>query len=153
MSEPSISIKIATQLAIFMTNRPGSLAAACRALADAGVGIDALATEGDVFGSQGGEILVRMVVSEPSKAASVLAEEGAVAVKTDVLLIEGAGRPGMLGTIADRLATADVNIESVYLSASDDNCTVILRPSDVNKAQRILKEALSDTIFDSDPAD
>jgi hypothetical protein len=140
MREPGITIKIATQLAIFMTNRPGSLAAACRALADAGVAIDALATEGDVFGSQGGEILVRMVVSEPSKAASVLAEEGAVAVKTDVLLIEGAGRPGMLGAIADRLATADVNIESVYLSASDDNCMVILRPSDVDKARRVLRE-------------
>ena len=140
MAESNISIKIATQLAIFMTNRPGSLAAACRALSDAGVAIDALATEGDVFGSQGGEILVRMVVSEPAKAASVLAEEGAVAVKTDVLLIEGAGRPGMLGLIADRLANADVNIESVYLSASDSNCVVILRPSDVEKAQRVLRD-------------
>jgi hypothetical protein len=140
MDKPTISIKIATQLAIFMTNRPGSLAAACRALANAGVSIDALATEGDVFGSQGGEILVRMVVSEPGKAASVLAEEGAVAVKTDVLLIEGAGTPGMLGTIADRLATADVNIESVYLSANEDDCTVILRPSDVDKAQRVLRD-------------
>jgi hypothetical protein len=140
VKESHISIKVAMQLAIFMTNRPGSLAAACRALADAGVSIDALATEGDVFGSQGGEILVRMVVNEPSKAASVLAEEGAVAVKTDVLLIEGAGTPGMLGIIADRLATADVNIESVYLSASDDNCTVILRPSDVGKAQRVLRD-------------
>jgi hypothetical protein len=140
MNGPRISIKIAMQLAIFMTNRPGSLAAACHALTDAGVSIDALATEGDVFGSQGGEILVRMVVSEPSKAASVLAEEGAVAVKTDVLLIEGAGMPGMLGLIADRLATAEVNIESVYLSAGDDNCTVILRPSDVDKAQRVLRD-------------
>jgi hypothetical protein len=136
----SFSIKIATQLAIFMTNRPGSLAAACSALADAGIVIDALATEGDVFGSQGGEILVRMVVSEPAKAASVLAEEGAVAVKTDVLLIEGDGRAGMLGLIAERLATAEVNIESVYLSSSADNCTVILRPSDVEKAQRVLRD-------------
>jgi hypothetical protein len=143
VSEPSFSIKVATQLAIFMTNRPGSLAAACRALTDADVSIDALATEGDVFGSQGSEILVRMVVNEPSKAASVLAEEGAVAVKTDVLFIEGGSKPGMLGTIADRLATADVNIESVYLSSSSDlgRCVVILRPSDVDKAQRVLRDA------------
>jgi hypothetical protein len=143
VSGPSFSVKIATQLAIFMTNRPGSLAAACRALADADVSINALATEGDVFGSQGSEILVRMVVNEPGKAASVLAEEGAVAVKTDVLFIEGGSKPGMLGTIADRLATADVNIESVYLSSSSDlgRCVVILRPSDVDKAQRVLRDA------------
>lgn len=125
-----------------MTNRPGSLAAACRALAEAGVNIEALATEGDVFGSQGGEILVRMVVSDPSKAVTVLAEEGAVAVKADVLLIEGGNEPGMLAGIADRLATAEVNIESIYLSASADarRCMVILRPSDVEKAHRLLRD-------------
>ncbi|MGI9114914.1 MAG: ACT domain-containing protein [Chthoniobacterales bacterium] len=142
MSDPNFSIKAATQLAIFMTNRPGSLAAACRALAEAGVNIEALATEGDVFGSQGGEILVRMVVSDPSKAVTVLAEEGAVAVKADVLLIEGGNEPGMLAGIADRLATAEVNIESIYLSASADarRCMVILRPSDVEKAHRLLRD-------------
>jgi hypothetical protein len=142
VSEPGLSIKIATQLAIFMTNRPGSLAAACRALADADVDINALATEGDVFGSQGNEILVRMVVNDPAKAVSVLAEEGAVAVKTDVLLIEGGSKRGMLGVIADRLATAEVNIESVYLSSSGNGskCVVILRPSDVEKAQRVLRD-------------
>jgi len=142
LSDPNFSIKAATQLAIFMTNRPGSLAAACRALAEAGVNIEALATEGDVFGSQGGEILVRMVVSDPSKAVTVLAEEGAVAVKADVLLIEGGNEPGMLAGIADRLATAEVNIESIYLSASADarRCMVILRPSDVEKAHRLLRD-------------
>ena len=105
-----LSIESAIQLAIFMTNRPGRLAAACRALAQADVNIDALATEGDVFGSQGGEILVRMIVSDPTRAVAVLAEEGAVAVKTNVLMIHGANEPGMLAAIADRLATADVNI-------------------------------------------
>ncbi len=142
MSEGSFSIRTATQLAIFMTNRPGSLARACVALADAGIGIDALATEGDIFGSQGGEMLVRMVVSDPGKAATVLAEEGAVAVNTDVLLIEGSHKSGVLAVIASRLAAADVNIESIYLSASADatKCVVILRPSDVEKAQRVLRD-------------
>ena len=142
MSEDQFSVKTATQLAIFMANRPGSLAQACAALADAGINIDALATEGDIFGSQGGEMVVRMVVSDPGKAATVLAEEGAVAVKTDVLLIEGGNKPGMLATITERLATGDVNIESVYLSAGADatRCVVILRPSDVEKAQRLLRD-------------
>lgn len=100
-----------------MTNRPGSLAARLSRFGRCGISIDALATEGNVFGSQGGEILVRMVVSEPGKASSVLAEEGAVAVKTDVLLIDSGGKREVLGAIAERLATADVNIESVYLSS------------------------------------
>ena len=142
MSEGDFSISIATQLAIFMANRPGSLAGACAALADAGISIDALATEGDIFGSHSGEMLVRMVVSDPSRAAGVLAEEGAVAVKTDVLLIEGGRTPDMLSAITRRLAAADINIESMYLSASSDasKCVVILRPSDVDKAQRSLRD-------------
>ena len=143
--EPILSIKTATQLAIFMANRPGSLARACEAVARAGVNIDALATEGDVFGVRAGEMVVRMVVSDAARAAAALAEEGAVAVKTDVLMIEGANKPGLLAAIADRLASFDINIESVYLSASSDasKCVIILRPSDVEKAQRILSEPSS----------
>lgn len=134
------SIKVVTQLAIFMENRPGSLGRACDAIAKAQINIEALATEGGGFGSRGGEILVRMVVSDPTKAAEVLGGVGAVAVQADVLWIEGGNQPGMLAKIADRLAKADVNIESVYVSASSDaaKCLVIMRPSDVDKAQRAL---------------
>jgi hypothetical protein len=135
------SIKVATQLAIFMANRPGSLARACDAIAKAHLDIVALATEGDGFGSRGGDMLVRMVVSDPTKAVEVLGEVGAVAVKADVLMIEGGNKPGMLAKITDRLAKADINIESAYVSASSDaqKCLVIMRPSDVEKAQRALE--------------
>jgi hypothetical protein len=83
---------------------------------------------------------VRMVVSDPTKAAEVLGGVGAVAVQADVLWIEGGNQPGMLAEIADRLAKADVNIESAYVSASSDatKCLIIMRPSDVDKAQRAL---------------
>ncbi|MBV9008337.1 MAG: ACT domain-containing protein [Verrucomicrobia bacterium] len=141
-SDGGVSITTVTQLAIFMENRPGSLAHACAAIAEAGINIEALATEGNVFGGQSSEMLVRMVVSDPAKAAAVLAEEGAVAVKTDVLLIEGNNRPGLLAAIASKLATAEVNIESIYLSggADGEKYVVILRPSDVEKAQRLLRD-------------
>src|SRR5258708_2863318 len=117
MAQEISSLKVATQLAIFMADRPGSLAAACDALAKAGIDIEALATEGGTFGSRGDEIMVRMVVSDPTKAATVLAEVGADAVKADVLLIEGGNQRGLLARIADRLAGAEINIESVYVSA------------------------------------
>lgn len=142
MTQEISSIKVNAQLAIFMPNRPGALARACEAIAKEKINIDALATEGGTFGSRGDEVLVRMVVSDPAKAAAVLAEVGAVAVKTDVLLIESGNQPGMLARIADRLAKADVNIESVYVSASSDasKCLIIIRPSSVDKAQRALRD-------------
>src|SRR4030088_2248039 len=99
VTKKKVSIKPATQLAIFLSNRPGTLAAACAELANAKVAIEALATEGGDFGPQGGETLVRMVVNDPTKAVQVLGNVGATAIQTDVLLIEGAQEPGILAEI------------------------------------------------------
>ena len=136
----SLSIKTAIQLAIYLDNRPGALARACEALAKAEIGIDSLATEGESFGSRGGDMLVRMIVDDPNKAVAALGEVGAVAVPADVLVIEGGSQPGMVANIAARLGQADINIESVYLSSTSslDKCTVILRPSNVENAIRVL---------------
>jgi hypothetical protein len=140
MSE-GFSIKTSIQLAIFIANRPGTLAHACEALAKADINIEALATEG-TFGTQNGEMLVRMVVNDPAKAVSVLGEVGATVIQTDVLLIEGKSQPGFLAKIAERLGQSEINIESVYVSAGTDleKCLVILRPSNVESAMRVLQE-------------
>ncbi len=125
-----------------MPNRPGMLARACQALSDVGVEINAMATEAGSFGARGDEVLIRMVVSDSQKGSEALGAVGATAVKTDVLMIEGAAQPGMLAVIATRLAQAQVNIESVIVSAMSqaDRCLVILRPSDAEKALRVLND-------------
>jgi hypothetical protein len=40
---PKLSVETATQLAVFLANRPGALARVCDALANAGINIHALA--------------------------------------------------------------------------------------------------------------
>jgi hypothetical protein len=77
-------------------------------LAKAGVNIYALATSDTVD-----DTVVRMVVSDPTKALMLLGEAGVLALETDVLPSE----PGVLGKIAERLAEAKVNIEYTYLAA------------------------------------
>ena len=59
----------------------------------------------------------------------------------DVLTIETASEPGVLGKIAERLAEAEVNIEYTYLAAGrgGERGLIILRPSDVEKARRVLE--------------
>jgi hypothetical protein len=47
-AHPKLSIETATQLAVFLANRPGALARVCEALANAGVNIYALATSDTV---------------------------------------------------------------------------------------------------------
>ena len=134
---PSLSIETATQLAVFLANRPGALARVCEALAKAEINIYALATSDTVD-----HTVVRMVVSDPTKALMLLGEAGVLALETEVLSIETASEPGVLGQIAERLAEADVNIEYAYLAGGREaeKGLIILRPSDVEKARSVLED-------------
>ena len=131
-----LSMESATQLAVFLSNRPGALARVCDALAKAEINIHALATSDTIDHS-----VVRMVVSEPTKALMLFGESGVLALENDVIMIEGDNDPGILAKIAERLGKAEVNIEYAYLAASPkaDRGLIILRPSDVDKAQRALQ--------------
>ena len=133
---PKISIETATQLAIFLANRPGALARVCEALANAEINIYALATSDTVDHS-----VVRMVVSDPTKALMLLGEAGVLALETEVLMIETASEPGALAKIAEHLAEAEINIEYAYLAGGRgaEKGLIVLRPSDVEKAQTALR--------------
>ena len=134
---PKLSIETATQLAVFLANRPGALARVCEALAKAEINIHALATSDTVD-----HTVVRMVVSDPTKALMLLGEAGVLALETEVLMIETASQPGVLAKIAESLAGADINIEYVYLAGGRrvEKGLIILRPSDVEKAMRVLQD-------------
>ncbi len=134
---PNLSMESATQLAVFLANRPGALARVCEALAKAEINIHALATSDTVDHS-----VVRMVVSDPTKALMLLGEAGVLALESDVLMIETENRPGVLAKIAERLGQVEVNIEYAYLAASPKagKGLIILRPSDIEKAQSALRD-------------
>jgi hypothetical protein len=106
------------QLAVFLANRPGALARVCEALAKAEINIHALATSDTVD-----HAVVRMVVSDPTKALMLLSEAG------------------VLAKITERLSEAEFKIEYAYLAGGRRVAKglIILRPSDVEKARRVLQ--------------
>ena len=134
---PKLSIETATQLAVFLANRPGALARVCEALANAKINVHALATSDTVDHS-----VVRMVVSDPTKALMLLGEAGVLALETEVLMIETTSEPGVLAKIAERLAEAEVNIEYAYLAGGRgaQKGLIVLRQSDVEKTQAVLRD-------------
>src|SRR6266849_6110814 len=73
-----VSLETATQLAVFLENRPGTLARVCEALAKAGINIHALTVSDTVDHS-----VVRMIVSDPTKALMLLGERGVLAFEND----------------------------------------------------------------------
>lgn len=130
-----LSLETATQLAVFLENRPGALVRVCEALAKAGINIQALTVSDTVDHS-----VIRMIVSDPTKALMLLGERGVLAFENDVLCIDAVNERGVLGKIADALARAEVNIEYAYFASniSSPKGMIILRPSDVDKAKRAL---------------
>ena len=131
-------MQITKQLAIFLDNRPGTLARVADALAAAGINIYAITTSDTVDHS-----VVRMVVSDYHKAMHLFEERGALVVDDDVLMIEGDNKPGSLARIAHRLAEAKINIEYTYCATPPDakKGLLILRVADAKKALKALKTA------------
>ena len=130
-----LSLETATQLAVFLENRPGALARVCEALAKAGINIHALTVSDTVD-----HAVVRMIVSDPTKALMLLGERGVLAFENDVLLIDATNEMGVLGRIAEALSRAEVNIEYAdsATSGSSPKGIIVLRTSDLDKARRAL---------------
>jgi hypothetical protein len=131
----STFMQIAKQLAIFLDNRPGTLARVCDALSAARINIYAITTSDTVDHS-----VIRMVVSDPRKALVVFEEHGTLVVEDDVVMLEGDNKSGSLARIAHKLAAARVNIEYCYCATSPGATRglLVLRVSDPKKALKVL---------------
>jgi len=128
-------MQITKQLAIFLDNRPGTLANVCDALAEAKINIYAISTSDTVD-----HTVIRMVVSDYRRALHVFEEHGTLVVEDDVLMIDGSNKPGALAGIAHKLAKGNINIEYCYSATSPDakKGLLIVRVSDAKKALKVL---------------
>ncbi|HYG21807.1 MAG TPA: amino acid-binding protein [Verrucomicrobiae bacterium] len=128
-------MQITKQLALFLDNRPGTLARMADALSEARINIYAFATSDTVD-----HTVVRLVVDDYRKALDLFEEHGTLVIEDDVLMVNGDNKPGSLGRIAHKLAKGKVNIEYAYCATPPDakKGLMILRVSDVKKALKVL---------------
>jgi hypothetical protein len=127
------------QVSVYLDNRPGSLSEAMAQLDKNQIKIFALTiAEAGEFG------LVRMIAEDPAKATSVLEDVDYNLAKsrkntevTAVLITE----EDKISKITKILAEGNINIEYAYSSAIhvDGKIALILRASDVENAEKILK--------------
>ena len=128
-------MEIGTQLALFLENRPGTLARVCDALSAADINIYAITTSDTVD-----HVVIRMVVSNPRKALLIFEEHGTLVVEDEVLMVDGDNKPGSLARLAEKLADAKINVEYLY-SATHPRIRkglIILRVNNVKKALKVL---------------
>jgi hypothetical protein len=134
---PALPVELTTQLALFLDNKPGSLARVCQSLAEAKINIYAISTSDTVDHS-----VVRMVLSDPRRALHMFEEHSALAVESEVIMVHGDNRPGSLAWIAQSLGEAGINIEYAYCATSPKarQGLLILRLSDPRKALKVLNK-------------
>ena len=128
-------MEITTQLALFLANKPGTLAAVCDALAAENINIYGLTISDTVD-----HAVVRMVVSDHKKALSLFEEHGTLVVENQVLMIVHDNKPETLSGLAKKLATEGINIEYAYLAGAPDSAKglLIFRPNNIKKAFEVL---------------
>jgi hypothetical protein len=126
------------QISLFVENKPGHLAAPTRLMAEEGIDIRALfLADTQQYG------ILRMIVSEPEKAAATLQAHGFVVKVTEVLAVLVVDRPGGLSDILSALEGSGINIEYMYAFSDvrGDEAILIFRFADPDAAIAHLQKA------------
>ena len=133
---PCHTVTLTSQLAVFVENRPGTLARVCEALAEANINIHAMTISDTVD-----HTVLRMVVSDPRRALFLFEERNVLVVETEVLMVEADNHPGSVAQLARLLADGKVNIEYLYCATNPRtrHGVIILRVSDPHKALKLLQ--------------
>ncbi len=97
------------QISIFIENKPGSLKAPCRALADAGINILTLSVaDTRDYG------IVHFIVDDWRRAKDVLENDGLVVNVAEVVALEVDDRPGGLADMLSVIEEGGLGIEYMY---------------------------------------
>ena len=123
------------QLSVFMENKEGRLEQVLETLADGNININSLSlAESTDYG------MLRMIVSDPEAGEAALKEKGFMARLTPVLAVDVADEVGQLQIVLTKITQAGINIEYVYsMKAGGDGATIIIRTSDLEKTEEVLK--------------
>lgn len=123
------------QISVFVENKPSTLAAFAKVLAEHGIDIRALSiSETRDFG------ILRIIVDDSYKTACVLKDAGYVCSITPVLAVEMADAPGSLSRVLDILSENSINLEYTYafITRRKDSAYMIIRVEDNDRAADIL---------------
>lgn len=131
------------QLSLFVENRPGSLRAPCKILADAGIDLLSLTlADTEEFG------ILRLIVEDWRRAEQVLAAAGVMSKVVEVVAVRVPQKPGGLLSVLEALDAAHQSIEYMYAFSgmcggrrAGDHAVLVFRFADADAAIAALARA------------
>lgn len=124
------------QLSVFIENRTGRLDEVLEALKEADINIISLAlADSSDYG------LLRMIVSDPTKAKEALKAKDFAAMLTPVLAVKLSHQVGQLQVLLAEICKAGIDIEYMYaLATGSDDASIVIKTADLEAAATILKQ-------------
>lgn len=126
---------IVKQVTVRVENREGKLKEVMDLLGRENINVEALSMA---------DTVTRLILPEPEQVAEILKKHHYQAELTDVLRIRIPSRAGVLAQMLMAFAGEGINVEYMYAFATGKGDEMILRPSDVEKADRLLGEFMED---------
>ncbi len=123
-----------SQLTVFLENKKGHLASACRTISDAGINMQALfLADTQDFG------VARIFCDTPEIALKTLEDAGFRAALTPVIALRVANEPGYFATLLEYCDDHDMNVEYAYCFSVNDTAINVLKIKD-DAAQDVLSQ-------------
>ena len=126
---------IIKQLSVFLENKTGRLNEVTQILGSAGINMSAFSVaDTSEFG------ILRVIVSDPEKALSILKEAEFSVRLTDVVCLNSPNEPGALARALNILSAEGVFIEYLYAySMNDKSANIVLKPDNIEKCIKVLQ--------------
>ena len=126
---------IIKQLSVFLENKTGRLNEVTQILGNAGINMSAFSVaDTSEFG------ILRMIVSDPEKALSILKEAEFSVRLTDVVCLNSPNEPGALARALNILSGENVFIEYLYAYSMDNkSANIVLKPDNIQRCIEVLQ--------------
>lgn len=126
------------QVSVFIENKKGRIEKVTKCLSDEGINIRALSIADTTdFG------ILRMIVSDPDQAGTVLRENGFTVTITDVIALTVDDQPGGLSKALSVIGKNNIGIEYIYafIGHCQGKAHVVLRTEAPEMSSKLLQEA------------
>lgn len=126
---------IIQQISVFLENKSGRLSEVTQCLAEKNINITALSiADTSEYG------ILRMVVSDPQEAYSILRSRKFSVSLTDVICVTTRNAPGALAKILSTLTANEVSVEYMYAFAVNEAAYIIIRTESINNTIEVLQK-------------
>lgn len=128
---------MASQVTVFVENRPGRLSRVTRVLADSDINIRAI-----TISDMGEYGLINIITSDPDRAEEVLGDKGLTVTRKQVVGVLMEDKPGALADIAEFLNSKEINVSNAYgfILKEGTRAVMILEVEDFNTVEKVLKK-------------